>query len=489
MIDCKSIIGTFDNSLEPAKGIRRLDPDERFQVALKALDHSRSVTEVAAEKGVSRKCVYQQKERAIAALEEAFRPESLTPDSWGWQSVTTQLLKREIVSCALNLHGSLRGTCEHIKAVHGVQLSEGFVFNVLHEAARRAKAINETQDLSRIREGAHDEIFSQRTPVLVGVEPRTYYTYLLEAASHRDEVSWWVALTEKKERQGLNLQRIVSDAARGLQAGALEAFAGVELRGDILHAQMGMGELGRYLENRAYSRLGQLEYEERKMSRAKKQSEGNRRSKGLAWARTRAEDAVTLYDEMRLLIQWVIELFALVGPPLAERQKLYDWLVGEMEAREKGSHRIPPIVHYLKRHRDELLAFVPDVQQGLARIAGTFHVPSALVEAVYERRPMTGNVPPELPEIQGAVAEMLEDILRASSAVENINSILRGYFFLRRSLGDNFLHLLQFYLNHRRFRRSECPERSGKSPWELMSGQSHPDWLDLLGYPPVKCSN
>jgi len=37
-------------------------------------------------------------------------------------------------------------------------------------------------------------------------------------------------------------------------------------------------------------------------------------------------------------------------------------------------------------------------------------------------------------------------------------------------------------LNHRRFGRSEHPERVGKSPAELLTGTSHPHWVELLGY-------
>jgi hypothetical protein len=71
---------------------------------------------------------------------------------------------------------------------------------------------------------------------------------------------------------------------------------------------------------------------------------------------------------------------------------------------------------------------------------------------------------------------------RASSIVENLNSRLRNYFFLRRQIGHGYLHLLRFFLNHRRFLRSDRPERVGKSPTELLTGQTQPHWLELLGY-------
>ena len=74
---------------------------------------------------------------------------------------------------------------------------------------------------------------------------------------------------------------------------------------------------------------------------------------------------------------------------------------------------------------------------------------------------------------------------RSSSLVENLNSRLRNYFTLRRHLGGSYLDLLQFFLNHRCFMRSRRAERIGKSPRQLMTGQSHPHWLTLLGLGPL----
>ena len=76
----------------------------------------------------------------------------------------------------------------------------------------------------------------------------------------------------------------------------------------------------------------------------------------------------------------------------------------------------------------------------------------------------------------------MQAIPQASSLVENFNSRLRTYFFLRHQLGQPYLRLLQFFLNHRTFMRSRIAERTGKSPKELMTGEKHPHWLELLGF-------
>ena len=85
-------------------------------------------------------------------------------------------------------------------------------------------------------------------------------------------------------------------------------------------------------------------------------------------------------------------------------------------------------------------------------------------------------------EVCEAVSELRKGTVRASSLVENLNSRLRSYFFLRRHLGANYLSLLQFFLNHRRFIRSERPERAGRSPAEILTGQGLPHGLSMLGY-------
>jgi hypothetical protein len=84
--------------------------------------------------------------------------------------------------------------------------------------------------------------------------------------------------------------------------------------------------------------------------------------------------------------------------------------------------------------------------------------------------------------VQLAIAALAEKTVRASSLVEILNSWLRSYFSLCRHLGSDYLALLQFYLNHRRLERSDRPERVGKTPAELLTGQPHPHWLEMLGH-------
>jgi len=126
---------------------------------------------------------------------------------------------------------------------------------VLAEAAKQAKEFSAAVPRSGIHRGAHDEIFSQGTPVLCGVDPQSTYVYLFEESNRRDPVSWWVALEGKKEDQGLCLEQSGGDSALGMRGGLEQAFCGIELRHDLFHAEQQLKLVERQLETRAYQRI------------------------------------------------------------------------------------------------------------------------------------------------------------------------------------------------------------------------------------------
>ena len=70
---------------------------------------------------------------------------------------------------------SYRGVVEFLRDLLGVPVSVGCVHDALQSATRQASAVNQGQDLSRIRVGLHDEIFQGAMPVLAGVDAQSTY--------------------------------------------------------------------------------------------------------------------------------------------------------------------------------------------------------------------------------------------------------------------------------------------------------------------------
>ena len=87
--------------------------------------------------------------------------------------------------------------------------------------------------------------------------------------------------------------------------------------------------------------------------------------------------------------------------------------------------------------------------------------------------------------IEDSVINILNKTERTSSMIENLNSRLRPYLFLRREIGSDYLELLRFYLNHTPFMRSEN-NREHKSPVELLTKKPHQHWLEMLGFQKFK---
>ena len=480
---------------------QRLGPDQRQALALEALAGTRPITHLAADYAVSRKFIYQQADQAEQALAEVFGP-APPPDNRVLFDlpVTEAWLQRLIVALLLVCHSSYRGVYELLRDLFHCERSLGYIHGVAHAAMDRARAHNAQQDLSQVAIGAHDEIFQARQPVLVGVEVASAYCYLLSPEAQRDGDTWGLRLLEL-QAQGFAPRALIGDGGRGLVAGHELALPKVPRRSDVFHVVQEVLAVVTALENRAYQALTACVKLERQQARSE-HHQGRRQasvSQKLRHARPAADAAVALADDVATLAGWLRQdVLAVAGPCHAERVALYDFIVAELRARApRCPHRLGPLCTYLTNQRDPVLAFAKQLDTDLGALAADFQVSPTVVRAVLAVHAMDQHDPRRWPreaalrdqlrgrfyELREAVAAVAVGTVRASSVVENLNSRLRNYFFLRRHLGPDYLHLLQFFLNHRRYLRREHPQRVDRSPAELLTGQGHAHWLELLGLP------
>jgi hypothetical protein len=484
----------------PRPPAQDLPPAARQQLALDALT-GHSITGLARDHDVSRKFVYRQADKAQHALTDAFTPKPVADDTVLFSLPVTEVwLQRFILAALLIGHSSYRGVAEMLRDLFPCTRSLGYIHTVAHAAMSRARVRNQQQHLGRVAIGAHDEIFQSRQPVLVGVDVASTYCYLLSPEEQRDGVTWGLRLLELQDR-GFAPQAIMSDAGSGLLAGQDLALPDVPQRSDVFHVGRELAPLVTFLDNRAYEALAVCVKLERQQ--AQHQWRQGRRdvriSQKLRYAQPAAAAAVALADDVTTLVGWLQhDVLAVAGPCHAERETLYDFVVSELQARRSQCpHRLGPICTYLVNQRNAALAFAKQLDAELAAVAADFQVSGAVVRAVLQvqaldlcdrrrwraeaalRQQLRGR----FYELGEAVAAVARSTVRASSVVENLNSRLRNYFFLRRHLGPDYLHLLQFFLNHRRFLRSEHLERVDRSPAELLMGRAHAHWLELLGLP------
>jgi hypothetical protein len=474
---------------------------DRKDLAVQALARSTTVSDLSTRHGVSRKFVYQQANKARHALDDAFVSATGDDEVLFEIPVSKRWLRQVIVALALMCRGSYLGILEFLRDVLGWPISIGTVHNVLHAAAGQARVINDAQDLSRIRTGLHDELFHGGKPVLAGVCAESTYCYLLAAEEHRDADTWGVHLLDAAQ-QGLNPDYTIADAGHGLRAGQKAAWGDTPCHGDVFHIIHRCEGLTNTLSRTAKGARSRREKLEAKLGHANQPDPNEAFVAELALARQAESRARELARGIRTLIQWLNhDVLALAGPNLATRRELFDFITDELERLEpEDARRIRPVRVALRNQRDDLLAFAGVLDKKLAGIARSLEVSQSLVReaCMLHRLPTTStaywqewnrlraNIGDKFRAVFKAVSLVMARTTRSSSLVENLNSRLRTYFTLRRHLGSAYLDLLRFFLNHRRFMRSQLAERIGKSPRELMTGESHPHWLSLLGLGPLQ---
>jgi hypothetical protein len=476
-----------------------LTPPQRQQLVLHALA-GQSISQLATSYHVSRKFVYQQLQQARQALDHAFRPaDDQAEPVLFYLPVTKTWLRQLVLGLVLLCHSSLRGVVELLHDLFDYSMSLGTAHNILQQAVTTARQINLHEDLSGVRIGTHDEIFQTRQPVLVGADVDSTYCYLLSLEEHRDADTWGVRLLELQER-GFRPQATIADFGSGLRAAQDEVLPGIPCRGDIFHVLHDAMPLVRYLDNRAYDAIAACDQLQRKLARHEFRTgrKSIQLTAKLRFARPVEARAVALADEVALLVRWLREdILTVAGPDYPTRCALYDWVVAELRAREaQCPHRIRPVRSLLENQRPVILAFAAGLDQELTALAQEYAVPAATVRSLLQVQALPPGNPQRwqrqeefwhllgeryLP-LEAAVAALALRTVRASSVIENVNSRLRNYFFLRRQLGPDYLVLLQFFLNHHRFVRSERAERVGRSPVELLTGEAQPHWLESLGY-------
>jgi hypothetical protein len=487
----------------PAWPAQRLLPQQRQDLAVQVLAGAQPVSDLAREHAVSRKFLYQQADTARDALTHAFNPEPRDDDVLFYLPVTKAWLRQLVLGLVLIGHAPYRAVVELFRDLFDWRISLGTVHNIVRSAVEPARAISRRVDLAGVRIGAHDEIFQAGKPVLVGVDTASTYCYLLSLEEHRDADTWGVRLLDLVN-QGFNPEATVADAGSSLRAGQAQALPNVPCQGDIFHIVRDLETVVSFLENRAYDALETSEQCERRRDRLRRLTK-RRRNKSvhsaaqrLRLARAASHEVVTLADDVALLVDWFRhDILTVAGPPYADRCQLYDFVVAELKARaSKCPHRLEPICRALENQRDDLLAFARRLDENLEQLGQELQVPAELARCLLKTLSRDERDPRRWTEeaavrkqlrgrfhaVELAVAALAEETVRASSLVENVNSRLRSYFFLRRHLGSDYLALLQFYLNHRRLERSDRLERVGKTPAELLTGQSHPHWLEMLGY-------
>jgi hypothetical protein len=470
---------------------------EKKKLAIQVITNKKTVSDVANDNQVSRKFIYAQTNKIFDAIDEAFIDKKADEETLFHLPVTKSWIKQFVTSLVLDCRSCLRGVMKSMKNLLDFDISLGGVHNIIQSLVPSAMVINDNQDLSNIKICAQDEMFQHNKPVLTGTDIPSLYCYLLSKENHRDGDTWAIHLLDL-QKQNFNPERVIADDGSGLRAGHEIAFPKTPCDADNFHITKTLMDLRRFLRNRLKTAISYSISIEMKLETATTTGRTEKYTEKYAQAKQHAHEMRYLSESIDTLVSWMEhDIFNMAGINPEVRVELFDFIVDEFKKLErKHPHRIRAVRVTLKNQRDLLLAFTNVLNEKFITIATKNSLSLETIWKMCELQrckqggdhyavrslPLQFQLNEKYDEVEDAVIAAMMSTERTSSLVENLNSRLSPYFFLRREIGNGYLELLKFYLNHTPFMRSENPLRAGKSPTELMTNKPHDHWLELLGF-------
>jgi hypothetical protein len=487
-----------------------------------------AVTRQAEVADCSRQTIYEHAQKVQAAVQDAHdggptraelieRNQHLGQENaqlWDWLAGSIDFppcKQREfsVTACAMGL--SLNQVLVLLALILGKQACPGR--STLHRwvkaaalAAGRVLKVLDARCRVWVLVGCLDEIFFHGRPVLVGVEPASMTWFLGQKANDRSGATWAQAL-----RDWSALSYVTADAGTGLQAGIAtvqqerRAAGQPELENglDVSHTTQEAQRVLRQSWSHVERFWEQAEAATRRVEQDKRQG---RDARGVAVAARHAwKKAVAAFQQYeRSEAGWKMAHGALsvFGPEgdlndraWAERQIAcaLPMLSGREWSKVRGFLQAPETLTFLDRLHRQLRDAVADDQlrgelvhlwwlrrqrpraNAAGAVAGAGHAAHLVQQVICQK------VEANWRKSYEAVARVLRLTVRASSAVECMNSVLRMHQSRPKTVTQGLLDLKRLYWNCRGFREGK---RRGRCPYEHLGLKlpSYRFW-DLLWMP------
>ena len=479
-----------------------LDPQTRIEIVKDVWIHQGiygKMTQIAQAYHISRTFLYQLSWAARSHLEELFSdPQHLVqpPDD---------LLAPWIL--ALRLEGnctipSISSIFNHFDYQPG---SVGYLSEFLQDYGR---SVPSTLSMAQKKVVVYlsDEIFAIRTPILVTIDAQSTAILKIERASDRSAKTWEAHFKALGAHRFHSLG-MASDRGVGLKAGYQAACKDGFWVCDQFHEFQELFSHCHQLERQAYRAIAGEHEAAEKFANAKSEATLQKRLEKYEKAKTSCEHAMERYDKLDFLLCMLSETLYLCSSlgrlrtveGVRSDLTLILNLIEEDIHDEKLAKLLKPIRSHLddllvpfrqvERIHTELLELMPE--QAVDALALSWHhnhrsYQSHGKKKHYHQRECDywlnfseGLLDERFDELKSLVFEKLDSIVKVSSLVEMVNSLIRPY--LNSSKGQitqNTLNLIMFYHNHRRYKGGR---RQGKAPIELLTGEAlQGDWIDLL---------
>jgi hypothetical protein len=472
----------------------------------------RVVQAVASEQagGISYDTLWHENERLKAENEALWQ-------AWADAEALSEAKQRAFAGsgCAMGLSLSQIVTLLAIVLPWGAVPSRAMIGRWVQEAAAQAGRLLVVLDLAcqaRVRVLCLDEIFLHRVPVLMAIEPNSMAWMAGQRGPDRSGERWrtvianWPCLEHVIADGGQGLERGVRlvNEARGAQGEAAETVSGqaMTMGLDVFHTQRELERVVQRQWKQAERQLETASQADAKVARYKRQGRDPRGVSGVAgraWHKAerlfdQAVNAQEAVQQIDAALSWFDAQGRLYGRQTAQAQldEASQQLHGDWWSKVKRLLRDERTLRHVDRLHEHLTSAVPEpvLRDALTRLwymndqirQAQGDACMRLRQLVVIEQVLCERLCPQWQSASRCVDELLRHAVRASSAVECVNSVVRMHQGRHRHVSQGLLDLKRLYWNCRVFREGK---RKGKSPYELL-GLHLPssNWWQLLQMTP-----
>jgi len=457
------------------------------------------MVQIAQEYQISRTFLYQLSWAARYHLEELFSdPQHLVqpPD---------HLLEPWLLALRLEGKCSIPSISSIFKHFNYSPSSVGYLSQYLQDYGRCVPSTL-SMEQKKVVFYLSDEIFAIQTPILVTIDAQSTAILKIELASDRSAKTWETHFKALGAHRFHSLG-MASDRGVGLKAGYQAACQDGFWVCDQFHEFQELYNRCHQLERQAYRAIAREDEAAEKFANAKSKANLQKRLEQYERAQHACQQAIERYDQLDFLLHMLSEALHLCSDVgrlhTVEGVRSDLTLILSLIEEEINDEKLPKLLKPIRSHLDDLLVPFRQVEQIHTDLLES--MPEQIVDALalswhhdhlsyqshgkrkhYHQREsqfwlnfFEGLLDEQFDEFKAMVFDKLDQVVKASSLVEMVNSLIRPY--LNNSKGkitQETLNLIMFYHNHRRYKGGR---RQGKAPIELLTGEAlQGDWVDLL---------
>src|SRR5215813_6972003 len=464
-----------------------LDPQTRIHIVMLAWLHQGvygKMTHIANYYRISRTFLYQLLLAANIQLEVLFSDKKLLFQKEPQHFEHLLLLLRLEGNCSLLSISAI------LQALHYHPHSVGSLSQFFHSAGQRLPSTL-LMPSKTVVFYLSDEIFAIHVPILLTIDAHSTTILKIELASDRSAETWGEHFAALAQHHFVSLG-MASDRGLGLVAGYRAACDMPLWVADYFHEFRDLFDVLHQLERKAYAAIAKEDDAARKFAGAKSETNLAKRLHQYDTAHQTCEQAIALYDQLAILLHLLREALYVCSPHgrlrtvenvRSELMLLFDmiaeldWAALTKTLKPIYSHIDDLVVPFqqVEAIATALRAVVPhDVLEFLVLAwhhAHCVYQAGAKQKAYHQRERdfwlacAEGLLGDAFDTLKALVFDQLDSIVRASSLVEMVNSLIRPYLnSCKGQITQETLNLIMFYHNHRRYKSGK---RKGQAPIEL----------------------